>query len=358
MSEGAAPSSGASSGASTSTPSAGSAPASTPSTTSAAPSSSGQQAAPKSPPQSPQSPGASKAPAQQTAAQAAEEKRYKRLINGQPVELSRSEAIETVFGTIGDDEVLDLASLRRASHERMQEAARVRKERDELRQKLAGDGGFKEWLALHGDNREAALRQIEAEMTSEYQRSLMTPEQQELARTKAELERLRGEHQKREEAERAAKRQQQATAFRERFAGDVKAQCKQLGLAPTPQVIAAFAAHAEQSLRSRQPVDVAAIARVVQREVDEGWSAFLGGLDDDALDTRLGDRLERIAARRAARLSAATPKPGAPVSAPVRGKPPAQAPRDEGGRFAPQNGGSAPRSLEQAFRALEEQRRR
>lgn len=351
MSEGAAPSSGASSGAPTSTPSAGSAPASTPSTPQS-PGGSGGSAAPKAAPA--QQPSAA---APKTAAQTAEEKRYKRLINGQPVELSRSEAIETVFGTVGDDEVLDLASLRRASHERMQEAARVRKERDEAIAKLKGERGFSEWLSLHGqEGREAALRQIEAEMTQEYQRSLMTPEQQELARTKAELERLRGEHQKREEAEKAAKRQQQATAFRERFASDVKAQCKQLGLAPTPQVIAAFAAHAEQSLRSRQPVDVAAIARVVQREVDEGWSAFLGGLDDDALDTRLGDRLEKIAARRAARLSQATPKPGAPVSAPVRGKPPAQAPRDEGGRFAPQNG--APLSLEARFRALEEQRRR
>ena len=54
----------------------------------------------------------------------------------------------------------------------------------------------------------------------------------------------------------------------------------------------------------------------------------------------------------------ASPKPGAPVSAPVRGKPPAQAPRDEGGRFATRDANGAPLSLEARFRQLEEQRRR
>lgn len=248
------------------------------------------------------------------------EKKYRRTIDGQPVELSRSEAIDAVFGSLGDDEVLDLASLRRGAYARMEEAAKLRKENEEFKKRLTGsERAFSEWFDLQPD-KDAALSQLEQEMTKRYQESMATPEQKRMREYERKLQDMERKERTRVEAEQNTKREAYRAKFQQEFTTQVKEAAASMGFQGKdvpPIVLQSFALHAEQQLKAGQRVDVQQIARVVQREMREHINAYMGGLQDDALDTLMGDRFDRVAALRAARVQ--SPTPGAPISGPKRG---------------------------------------
>lgn len=255
---------------------------------------------------------------QQQQQQQQQERKFRRTIDGQTVELSRREAIAAVFDSMGDDEVLDLASLRRGAYSRMEEAAKLRKEQEALKSKLAGSPeAFREWLNMQPD-RESAMMQLEQEMTRLYQESMATPEQKRMREYERKIQEMERSERVRKEQEANQKKQAYQKQFQEQFTSQVKEAAASIGFANgvPPIVLQSFALHAEQMLRAGQRVDVQQIARVVQREMREHVQAYLGGLGDDGVDSLLGDRFDKVAALRASRIP--SPTPGAPVSAPKR----------------------------------------
>lgn len=291
-------------------------------------------------------------------ASAPQEKRYVRVIDGKRVELTRAEAQEALLSEWSDDEVLDLHSLRRGAHSRMEQAAIARREADARVAKLVGSPeAFGEWLRAQPDQ-DAALRAIEASMSARYQESLQSPEQRALREAQDKVRQYEERERKAADEQKIAARKARIAEYSKQLTAQVTQAAREvLGIAGAvpPHVVHAFMVHAERSLAAKQPVDVAAIARIVQREQSEHARGYVGALSDEHLDALVGERFDKLAALRAARAQSQSPQAGAAVTAPRRGPqapPPVAPPRDAGGRFSRQSEAEPAISLDEAFRRM------
>jgi hypothetical protein len=316
--------------------------ASAPSTTAAAPAPA-PAAAPAAPSASPTqalADAAGSAPA--NAAPAAADKRLPVVIDGVKREMTRRELADYLANEADEEDVVSTYRLRAAAQARMKAAAEERKrvEREIARIKDP-EQMMSALIEHHGGDHAKIDAAIEKFYRDRLAREQMTPAEREALELRQENDRLRAEHQERQQREQAARREQLKRQASEEYRKSFGEAIVAAKLPNTKHTLARMAAHAQAMLDAGVKPDATRIAADVRAELRGEWEAMHGSLDDDGMLELLGEeRMKRIRQRDVERLRAAQAAVVPAASA---------SPRRPDGKFASKAETQAPRSMRDFF---------
>lgn len=236
-------------------------------------------------------------------------------------------------------EALQQASLAGGAHDKMREAARVRKEAEALQRKMLSDplGAIRELAAAEGISRQQAEDLVLRQVSQLLDYDAMSPEQRAEHDKRAEMERRAAEHE-RWEREQITQRTQQETQQvvagaleRHQLTGDARAE-RNVAMVAEGIIADLISAGRIREDRAIPPQLMAAVmdkaaghvAQSIEQERARERDAWLEVDDDDALIERIGpERARRIAKAIAAKAK----KAAAPQRRPLGASPPAPKPR-------------------------------
>ncbi len=304
------------------TPSApSSAPASTPS---AAPASTPSAA----PATSPAPPGTTPASAPVPAAAPPPPKRYKTKIDGQEREIDAAhvDALSEALG-LAPDEILKGAGMSRSAFARWQEAAKLRKEAEELQaaqKKRYEDPRIAEIRQQNpgiSDEDAWALHRVQEMYTLER----MNPDQRALAEERTKREALEKQAKEREQAAKKAETEAQTKAASVRVDRELTEALTKHALPKNPAWARAALDHMAAAIRAGEEPDVEASVLYVKRMVQADDQSRLAALPDEVLEGWLGKALiDRILKRSVEKLKGGAapgttpPTPPTPIEEPPK----------------------------------------
>lgn len=240
---------------------------------------------------------------------------YERKINGKADKIP-AEAIDAAAAALGVDpkELLSAAQLRAAGYERLEEARKIQKQMEALKERDPWDLAKE----LRGMD-DAALDQLaEQRLIAKLQREAMDPAQRQVleAQEKVAKERAALEAQQKEFAERQVAAQ--AQVYQERLETLMIDGVEKAGLPRTPAVMRAVAGELEKQHRFGLPLDIDDAIRSVQAGTVKPVVATLRGLPVDKLIAELGeDAYRAILAHSIAQKAGPTTPPTPPAAAPA-----------------------------------------
>lgn len=218
----------------------------------------------------PQVPGADRRPGETTAEAA---RRWKLQVEGREEEVDDAGLLAALIEAHGEDGVRNIGQLSKATRRKMGELTHREKELREAAEDLKDPRrALALFTKLHGPRARAAFEEWYADQLEEQQ---LSPDQRELRQLRSEREQWQREKRAREEAENAERTKAETQRAQQTIGRQFSQALSEVGLDPTPHVMARMAALAEAELADVGSFDPRELAREVVKEYEGGEVAGL-----------------------------------------------------------------------------------
>lgn len=182
-----------------------------------------------------------------------------------------------------ESEVLELASAGRASTQRFQEAAKMRKEAEELLKFAKANP--KEFFQKTGMN---AREWAEKYLIEELQAEAMSPEQRKARENEDKLRKYEADEKGRKDQELNEERQRATAVERERLDKLFTSALYESGLPRTPYTVKRMAELQLINIKNKYELNASQLAKLVKEDYVSEQKALLGSLDGDQLIEFMG----------------------------------------------------------------------